>query len=333
MKHLNSVKVVFFFTFVWLVSCAGSDNVPAYVDPTDHRSGFVTTKEGVRLHCLDFGGTGEAMVLLAGAGNSAHVFDEFAPRFTDRFHVYAFTRRGFGESSQPQFGYGTETLAEDILDVLDGIKISKAHLVGHSLAGTEMTFFAGKYPERVSRLVYLDAAYDLVDQKSIADQPAAPQFPDPHEKDLMSAAAFGTYVALTQGVALPEPEIHAINLFSPNGRFFSSVTHPAIFQAIIDGESHMDYTGLKSPALAIYTVPDVLTDMYPWMTPTSPDWDLANASFLAAQSSLAVQRQKFTEKAPAATSSVIEMHGVPHYLFLAKPDEVFEMVRTFLLTP
>jgi pimeloyl-ACP methyl ester carboxylesterase len=273
------------------------------------------------------------MVLLAGAGNSAHVFDEFAPRFTDRFHVYAFTRRGFGESSQPRSGYDTETLAGDILDVLDGLKISKAHLVGHSLAGTEMTYFARQYPDRVSRMVYLDAAYDLVDQKSLANAMAGPKAPEIRDQDLASAVAFGAYVSLTQGVALPEPEIHAIYQFSPNGRYFSAITNPAILQAIIDGESHMNYTGLKSPALAIYTVPDVLTDMYPWMTPTSPDWDLANASFLAAQSSLAVQRQKFKENAPAVTSSIIEMHGVPHYLFLAKPDEVFEMVSTFLLTP
>ena len=61
------------------------------------------SRRGVRLHYLDFGGTGaNRVVLLAGLGNTAHAFDDFAPALTDRFHVIALTRRGFGESSHPR---------------------------------------------------------------------------------------------------------------------------------------------------------------------------------------------------------------------------------------
>ena len=76
-----------------------------YVDPTPHRVGYVTVAKGVRLEYLDFGGTGEPLVLLAGIGNTAHAYDDFAPAFTDRFHVVAITRRGFGASSHPDTGY------------------------------------------------------------------------------------------------------------------------------------------------------------------------------------------------------------------------------------
>lgn len=334
---MNQTKLFHFivssFIFFGFIACQDGEDLPPYVDPSPHTAGFVTTKDGINLHCLDFGGTGEALVLLAGAGNSAHVFDEFAPQLTNLFHVYAFTRRGFGESSQPRSGYDTATLAEDIRTILDGLKITKAHLVGHSLAGTEITYFAGKYPERVLRIVYLDAAYDLVDQKTVVNPTDVPRAPSLREQDLASATAFGAYIALTQGVALPEPEIHAIYQFSPNGHYLTSVTRPATLQAIIDGESHLDYSLLQSPALAIYTVPEVLTDMYPWLTPSSPDWDLANQTFQTAQASLAGQRKKFKEQAPAALSSIQEMPGVPHFLFLAKPDLVADMVKTFLETP
>src|ERR1019366_2274860 len=54
---------------------------------------------------LDWGGVGRPVVLLSGLGNTAHVFDEFAPKLAVGFHVYGVTRRGFGASSIPTDGY------------------------------------------------------------------------------------------------------------------------------------------------------------------------------------------------------------------------------------
>src|SRR6185436_17559634 len=73
-----------------------------WVDSTKHKAGFITVQRGVRLHYLDFGGSGPPLLLLPGIGNTAHAYDDFAPALTDRYHVYAITRRGFGESSHPQ---------------------------------------------------------------------------------------------------------------------------------------------------------------------------------------------------------------------------------------
>ena len=68
---------------------------------------YVTVDDGVRLEVIDWGGTGRPIVLLAGAGNTAHVFDEFAPKLVGRWHPYAITRRGYGASSHPASGYHT----------------------------------------------------------------------------------------------------------------------------------------------------------------------------------------------------------------------------------
>src|SRR5579864_4829849 len=70
-------------------------------DPSPHKVQFVTVDEGVRLEVLDWGGTGRPVVLLAGRGFTAHVFDGFAEKLTDSYHVYGITRRGFGASSRP----------------------------------------------------------------------------------------------------------------------------------------------------------------------------------------------------------------------------------------
>jgi pimeloyl-ACP methyl ester carboxylesterase len=82
------------------------------------------------------------MVFLAGLGNTAHVFDHVAHQFTDRFRVLGLTRRGFGSSSRPASGYDTTTRARDILSVADHFKLNRVVLVGHSIAGDELTKFA-----------------------------------------------------------------------------------------------------------------------------------------------------------------------------------------------
>ena len=118
---------------------------------------------GVRLQYVDWGGRGDAVVFLPGLGDNVHRFDSVAPHLTDRFHVLGLSRRGQGLSAAPVTGYDTTTLAEDIRAFLDAMRVDSVDLIGHSIAGSEMTRFAERYPQRVRHLVYLDAAYDTAD--------------------------------------------------------------------------------------------------------------------------------------------------------------------------
>jgi hypothetical protein len=52
-------------------------------DTSGHKVRFVTIEPGVQLEVLDWGGTGETLVLLTGIGDNAHVFDEFTYQFND----------------------------------------------------------------------------------------------------------------------------------------------------------------------------------------------------------------------------------------------------------
>ena len=125
---------------------------------------------GIRLHYLDWGGDGQTLIFLTGMGSSAYIFGTFAPLFTDKFRVLALTRRGHGDSDYPESGYDADTLVEDIRQFMDSLKIEKAILAGHSLAGVELTHFAGTYPERVEKLVYLDALDDRREEPAIIAQ-------------------------------------------------------------------------------------------------------------------------------------------------------------------
>jgi non-heme chloroperoxidase len=131
----------------------------AWHDPSPHSVQFVTVDKDVRLEVLDWGGTGRPVVLLSGLGNTAHVFDDFAPKLTAQYHVYGITRRGFGASSVPADGYTADRLGDDVLAVLDALKIDRPVLVGHSIAGEELSSVGTRHPERVSALIYLEAYY------------------------------------------------------------------------------------------------------------------------------------------------------------------------------
>ena len=113
---------------------------PSWHDRSPHRVRFVTVDKGVKLEVLDWGGSGRSIVLLAGLGDTAHVFDDFAPKLTSQYHVYGITRRGYGASSAPAVGgasYSADRLGDDVLAVLDALKINRPVLVGHSIAGEE----------------------------------------------------------------------------------------------------------------------------------------------------------------------------------------------------
>lgn len=132
---------------------------------------FVTVN-GVRLQYVDWGGSGDVLLFLTSFGATTHEFDSLAPQFTDHFHVLGLTRRGQGLSDKPESGYATRTLVEDIRAFLDAKAISRVTLVGYSIAGNEETLFAGTYPDRVNKLVYLDAHGDPKSAHELATNPA-----------------------------------------------------------------------------------------------------------------------------------------------------------------
>src|SRR5262245_23680285 len=93
---------------------------------------MISVSPGVSLQVLDWGGRGRPLVFLAGLGNTAHVFDDFAPQFTDRFHVLGITRRGFGASAGAEPANNLDTLVADVVAVLGPLKAGSLLLLRHS---------------------------------------------------------------------------------------------------------------------------------------------------------------------------------------------------------
>jgi non-heme chloroperoxidase len=128
----------------------------AWHDPSPHSAQLVRVDGEVRLEMLDWGGSGRPLVLLTGLGNTAHIYDNFAPKLTPMYHVYGITRRGYGASSAPDSGYDVDRLGADVLAVLDFLKLTNPVLVGHSLGGEELSYAASQRPDRLRGLIYLE---------------------------------------------------------------------------------------------------------------------------------------------------------------------------------
>lgn len=298
-------------------------------DTSHHQVGFVTVGPGVRLELLDWGGEGPPMLFLAGLDDTGHEFDDFAPKWTSNFRVLALTRRGFGASSQPAGGYQIDSLANDIRVALDSLHIPKVILVGHSLAGDEMTRFAATWPDRVSKLVYLDAAHDRVPLVRMFQRTPPPAPPPMTRADSASALAVQEYGYRCFGVRLTIGEVLSVARFGPDGRYLSDITPPTIDAAILNGLKHPAYSRIHTPALAFYAVPDSLVHMFPpGVTRDSTARRLAQRFFDVFRPWVAQERNRFRREMP--NGRVVELHGAHHYLFMSHEADVIREMEAFL---
>lgn len=300
----------------------------AWADPSPHNVQFIGVENNVRLEVLDWGGSGRPLVLLAGLGNTAHVFDKFAPKLSATYHVYGITRRGFGASSAPlpsgDATYSADRLGDDVLAVLDALKLNRPVMVGHSLGGEELSSVASRHPERVAGLIYLDAGYayayydrsrgdlgiDLVDLQKKLDQlqpGKGLQDPRPLIEQLLSTALPGF-----------ERDLKEMERDLPEGSPAQPQV-PPIQQAILAGMQK--YTDIRVPALAIYAVPHATGQPF--------KDDAARAAAEARdEATTGAQAKAFESGVPSAR--VVRLPHANHYVFFSNEADVIREMNTFL---
>lgn len=306
----------------------------AWHDPSAHTVQHVQVARSVSLEVLDWGGTGAPLVFLAGGGNTAHVYDGFAPRFTDRFHVVGITRRGVGRSSHPAGGYDTTTLVRDIVTVLDSLGVKKASFVAHSFGGSELNYLGANYPGRVDRLVYLDSGMDT---HAIFQSPEwksgvlqAPQPPVPsYDDEVGTAWSWTLWADRLTGPGYPEAEVRAVNQFDADDRFVRSTTVDGWLEKAIKGAERVDLRQIGSPVLALYADPGSAEAMYPYWDTLDPTSRARGQKAFEALRRLHTRlREDFRGRVEHARTVIIP--GARHYLFLTHPGEVTHAMLEFL---
>jgi non-heme chloroperoxidase len=320
--------------FVPLMVPLHAQQLPPWKDPSPHITRFVTVEKGVRLEVLDWGGSGRPLVLLAGGGDTAHVFDDFAPKLTPTFHVYGITRRGFGESGFSPEGYGADRLGDDVLAVLDALKLEKPVLVGHSLGGEELSSLATRYPSRLAGLIYLEAGYPYAfdngkgpTMKEFEDlRSIAPQAPPPSGSALDSFAALQQACLRGLGFTYPEGELRQQYTATPERRVGKERDFPGSAM-LLDGMKK--YANIPVPALAIFAIPHAQAK---WVNEsTDPKVREAAKAFSAALDALTIRQAKvFEEGVPSAR--VVRLPGADHYVYLSNEADVLRDMKSFLST-
>ena len=302
-------------------------------DSSPHKVQFVTVDNGVKLEVLDWGGPGRPLVLLAGLGNDAHIFDKMAPKLAAIYHVYGITRRGFGASGAPEpvgGNYSVNRLGDDVLEVMATLKIDRPVLVGHSIAGQELSSIGSRHPEKVAGLIYLDAAYpyafydpahgDLVLDSNEAEGKLArlKSFPNlPDRKRLVQELLKNDLPRLEKSLAQYQQELDAEPGTASPEPSPADTLSTRIDRAILEGEQK--YAATRCPVLAIYAItpvpgPDAKAD------PTSPSDALREWQ--------ATQIRAFEAGVPSA--HVVLIPDAQHHVFLSNEAEVLREMNGFL---
>lgn len=303
------------------------------LDSSPHSAHFIAVEESVKLEVLDWGGSGRPLVLLAGLGDTAHVFDKFAPKLTTTYHVYGITRRGFGASTAPapvNGNYSADRLGDDVLAVLDALKINHPVLVGHSIAGEELSSVATRHPEKVAGSIYLDAGYpyafydrlrgdptiDSIELRKELEQlgPLPPGMLSADQKTLIQKMLGTTLSQFEKDLQEQLKMAQVMPAAMTPGRM------PPVASAVMMGEK--EYTDIRGPILAIFSVPH---DLGPAFQNDPAARAAAEASDMARTGA---QADAFEKGMPYAR--VVRLPHASHYVFLSNEADVLREMNAFL---
>lgn len=305
------------------------------LDPTPHKVLLVPVEKDVTLEVLDWGGTGRPVILLAGIGNTAHIFDQFAQKLTPHYHVYGITRRGFGASSSPvPWGgnYFPDRLGDDVLAVIDALHVDHPVLIGHSIAGQELSSIGSRHPEKVAGLVYLEAAhgyafYDRVHGDALDDIAGLErEFAAlPSTQDLRAEKALEQQL-LTTAIPRVEQDLREELSYTkdltaelPSSALPDLAQAPSVRQAIILGAQK--FTAIHAPVLAIFALP--------------PGAGPASGSDAAARASATQNREETLNQANAVRagipgSRIVLIPNASHYIFQSNETGVLREINSFI---
>lgn len=299
------------------------------VDKSPHQVFMIPVDTNVKLEVLDWGGVGRPLVLIPGIGYDAHVYDQFAPKLTAHHHVYGITRRGFGASSAPvpqDNNYSADRLGDDVLEVIDQLKLRRPVLVGHAKAGQELSSIGSRHPDAVAGLIYLDAAYsyafydakhgdlllDAIDLRRKLDVYLAAGAPDlkqylndlqaslpPFEKDIQDF----------------QDELTLMPAQPPR-----TVAPPPILVAI--GAGTQKYTAIHVPTLAIFADPHSLGQF------EADDPKGRQALIMDDFARTSAQADAFQSGVPG--SRVVRLPNASHMIFISNEEDVLREMNAFL---
>jgi len=153
--------------------------------PKEPTHEFFTTSDGIKIHYMQLGDSGSYVVLIHGYTGSAEgnwFRNGIAAALAVNHRVVALDCRNHGRSDKPQLnGPGK---AEDVIELMDHLKIQKAHIHGYSMGGSITGQLLAAHPERFITAAFGGSGFAEVDPEWVAKLPPDKQGVDPQEAAL-----------------------------------------------------------------------------------------------------------------------------------------------------
>jgi len=124
--------------------------------PPGFQTRTITSSDGANLF-VRVGGTGPAVVLIHGFGDTGDMWGPLAAKLVRTNMVIVPDLRGMGRSSKPAEGYDKKSQAADIRMVVTALGQDRAAVVGHDIGTMVAYAYAARYPDKVDKLVVMDA--------------------------------------------------------------------------------------------------------------------------------------------------------------------------------
>jgi len=291
------------------------------------KTSFVTVQRDVKLEVLDWGGSGRPVVLLAGRGQTAHSFVSFAPSLAAFYHVYSITRRGYGASSKPATGYLADRLADDVLAVIDSLRLTKPVVAGHSLAGQELSSLGSRHADRIAGLVYLDAGYGYAYYDSTRGNIHIDVSVLKQRLERLQAAGnvgdLATMDTIFKGLLdqdLPSVRRDLTLMQGMLGQFKQGTTVGPPVQTGIEGaidDGGQRYTRIPGPVLAIYALANPPTGV-------GVDSQVTRQWIAKDQGAIGVFARGVSQ------AEIVILPNASHFVFNSNPTEVLASMRSFI---
>ncbi|MGA3325820.1 MAG: alpha/beta hydrolase, partial [Terriglobia bacterium] len=211
-------------------------------------------------------------------------------------------------------------------------------LVGHSMAGSELTTLGVQHSDRLAGLVYLDAGDDPGDfsgndpaYRALFEKLPAMTPPPPSAADKKSFRAYRDRQVRIMGFAFPESELRNMFESNPDGSVGPYQTAGSVRKAIGAGSKKRDYSGIHVPVLAFFAVPppDCDWSQYYHFRPKNAEERTALAKIYDADRSY-LNRYEGTMRAGVPGVRIVELPGADHYVFFSNEADILRELRGFL---
>ncbi|HEY0298169.1 MAG TPA: alpha/beta hydrolase [Arachidicoccus sp.] len=247
-----------------------------------------------RLFVADEGEKSPVLLFIHFWGGSSGTWKPVTDILHTKYRCVRFDQRGWGKSDKPESGYDINSLADDVMALVEALRLDDYILVGHSMGGKIAQTVAGRKPKGLRKLIL------------IAPSPAAPTIMPPEMKQAMIAA----YTSLENITGTIEQVFKA-----------SDLSIECKQQVIKDMQQHSAEARRGWPELALEE--DVSGCLPNIQIPTfviAGENDIVDAPDRL--------KQEVVQKIPNAEMAVIP--NVGHLIMLQAPQKVAELINVFV---